>query len=194
MPGSFDGAVPPEDVELIQSLIIANKHFSATVSHTASSVKSEHHFLLLHGLIWCSSDVIVFTVVGPLILFNLQQTGAVVTAGCPSVCLSVCLSAAAVSMLSSALWFRSPGLVRHRTTAPIPMFPLLGPLVVTSADRDRLGRVSCDPAGPLLARHPRIQRAPLQHANKPIAPLLRLFSIRPLEREAGQQKHQCVFS
>lgn len=146
---------PLEDVELIQSLIIANKHFSATVSHTASSVKSEHHFLLLHGLIWCSSDVMVFTVVGPLILFNLQQTGAVVTAGCPS----VCLSAVAVSMLSSALWFRSPGLMPHITTTPIPKFPLLCPLVVTSADRDRLGRVSCDPAGPLLARHPSLDTA-----------------------------------
>ena len=82
------------------------------MSHTASSIKCKHHFLLLQGVIWCCTDVIVF-MVGPLILFNLQQTGAVVTA-------SVCLQQ---PYQCAPLWSHSASLMHHITTTPVPMSP-----------------------------------------------------------------------
>lgn len=114
--------------QLIHSrLIIENKHFIVTVSHTTSSIKCKHNFLLLQGVIWCSTDVIVF-IAGPLILFNLQQTGAVVTAGCLTA--SVCRLRA---YQCAPLWSRSPSPhapFNHNSRSHVPS-PL--PLVVTSA-------------------------------------------------------------
>lgn len=112
------------------SLIIENKHFNATVSHTASSIKCKYNFLLLQGVIWCCTDVIVF-IAGPLILFNLQQTGAVVTAGCLTA--SVCLQQPppSVSMRSTVVTLTQPHApCNHNSRSHVPP-PL--PLVVTSA-------------------------------------------------------------
>lgn len=86
------------------------------ITHHKQDFKCRHNFLLLQGVIWCCIDVIVF-MAGPLILSNLQQTGAAVTA-------YVCLPAAAVSMrinVPCMLWSHSAGFMHHITTTAFPM-------------------------------------------------------------------------
>lgn len=89
------------------------------LSHTTNSMKPKRNFLLLQGVIWCITDVMVF-MVGPLILVNLQQTEAVVTAGC--------LSPAAASRLyeRAPLWSHSSN---HNSCSHVP--PPLPPAVTS---------------------------------------------------------------
>lgn len=72
------------------------------ITHHKQDFKCRHNFLLLQGVIWCCIDVIVF-MAGPLILSNLQQTGAAVTAYVclqpPSPCVSMCPAVVTLSRL-----------------------------------------------------------------------------------------------
>lgn len=172
---------------LIQSsLIIEKAHFSAAVPHTTRSTKCKRHFLLLQGLIWCCTDVIVFTM-GPLILFNLQQTGAELTAGC--------LSAAAASMSPTVVAFPKP-YKPYKPQAPFPCPTASAPGCDLSVGHSQAGFHAAQrerwrrPHEPPQAGHSVHLYCMQINESCPSWVCFR----RLLEHETGQQKHQFVFS
>lgn len=145
------------------------------ITHHKQDFKCRHNFLLLQGVIWCCIDVIVF-MAGPLILSNLQQTGAAVTAYVclqpPSPCVSMCPACCGHTQPASC------------TIKPQLPFPCQPPrplhLIVTSAITTDGQSFMC-PSGSTgttpQASPGLVQRAPLRHANKRVMSLLCLFSM-----------------
>lgn len=150
----------------IRSLILENKQLTSPVSHTASSIK--HHFLLLRGVIRCSTDVIHFTA-GPC--NSLKFTADRSCGDCISLHPYQC----------APLWPRSP-VQPQMSHAPL-------------RPRHRQA-ASCDPAGALAADHdlPSAGFGVHLHSRRTNESYPSCVYFRELlEHETSQQKHTQVF-